>query len=191
VGLTAFNFAAAQRCFDDSRLNSDTGRIARYWLSLWRGDQLPLRADFRPKDIADLLRGVALFDVVPDMSVHCRLAGSFIVEGAGQDITGSDWLVLTPPEKRPVRLSRFSEVARGAIGRGLRAAPRSSGELQYSEEIMLPFGDIAGNGARQVLIYVSWRPTLYDPTRTGVSNTGGLSLEFRLTPLCDETRAVA
>jgi hypothetical protein len=154
MGLSAFDFAAAQRCFDENRAGKEGDRLARYWLSLWRGGRLPMRSDFKPKSIAELLPAISIFDVVPNVSVHCRLAGSRIVEGAGQDITGKDWLALTPPENRAARLSRFSGVARGAIGRGLRSARRVSGEAQLAEEIMLPFGDVAENGARQVLAHV-------------------------------------
>ncbi len=144
--MSAFDKDAAARCFDENRLSKDGNDVARYWLSLWRGDQLPSRADFEPKKIASQLRALAIFDVVPDKSVHCRLQGSGLAEALGRDITGQDWLALTKPEDRPLRLERWSVVARGAIGRGLRQGVRESGEPQYSEEIMLPFGDVADNG---------------------------------------------
>jgi hypothetical protein len=179
--LSSFDKDAATRCFDESRLSKDGNDVARYWLSLWRGDQLPRRADFEPKKIAPHLRALAIFDVVPDKSVFCRLQGSGLAEALGRDITGQDWLALTKPEDRPVRLQRWSDVARGAIGRGLRQGVRESGEPQYSEEIMLPFGE--ADGAHQVLFHVSWRQTAYNPTRAGISNANGLSLEFRLAPL--------
>lgn len=181
--MSCFNRAIAERCFDEHPAAPEGERLARYWLSLWRGDQLPMRAAFEPRKVGDLLRSLAIFDVVPGESVRCRLAGTFIVEGAGQDITGADWLAMTRPADRPVRLSRFSDVANGAIGRGMRPARRSSGELQLCEEIMLPFAEVAPDGTRQVLTHVAWRPTLYDPTITGVGNTGGLLVGFQLTPL--------
>jgi hypothetical protein len=181
--LTAFDKDAAARCFDENRLSKEGNDVARYWLSLWRGDQLPRRADFEPKKIAPHLRALAIFDVVPDKSVRCRLMGSGLAEALGKDITGQDWLALTKPEDRPLRLERWSVVARGAIGRGLRPGYRLSGETQVSEEIMLPFGDVADDGSRQVFFHVSWRQAAHNPTRTGVSNVNGLSVEFRLIPL--------
>lgn len=181
--MTAFDREAAARCFDENRLSSESNEVARYWLSLWRGDQLPRRADFEPKKIAPHLRALAIFEVVPGESVRCRLQGSGLAEGLGQDITGKDWLALTKPEDRPTRLQRWSDVARGAIGRGLRAGRRESGDMHLVEEIMLPFGDVSVDGSHQVLFHLSWRQTAYDPIKTGVSNTNGLSLEFRLTPL--------
>ncbi len=181
--MTAFDRDVAVRCFDENHLSKEGDEVARYWLSLWRGDQLPRRADFEPKKIAPHLRAVALFEVIPGKSVRCRLQGSGLAEALGQDITGRDWLELTKPEDRPVRLERFSGIARGAIGRGLRTGYRESGESQVSEEVMLPFGDIAPDDSRQVLIHISWRPSAYNPLRTGVSSVGGLSIEFRLFPL--------
>jgi hypothetical protein len=164
--------------------------VAQYWLSLWRDDALPLRADFKPRDVADQLPSIAIFDVVPDKSVRCRLFGSVLAQGLGRDVTGEDWLALTPEPMRAARLERFSAVARGAIGRGIRPSLRESGEQQFSEEILLPFGDMAADGTRQVLVHVSWRPTAYDPTVTTLEFSGGLALAFRLTPL-DGTLASA
>jgi hypothetical protein len=183
MGLSGFDKQAAERCFDENRLSKEGNDVARYWLSLWRDDRLPARADFQPKKIAPHLRALALFDVVPDRSVHCRLMGSGLAQGMGKDLTGLDWIALTKPEDRAVRLERWSTVARGAVGRGLRPSRRESGDIQFSEEIMLPFGDIAGDGSHQVLLHVSWRQTDYNPTLTGVSHANALSIEFRLTPL--------
>lgn len=178
-----FDKQIAVRCFEENP-PSDLGRlVAGYWLSLWKGDALPMRADFKPKNIVKELPAVALFDVLPDESVRCRLLGSNLVQGLGKDITGQDWLALTKPEDRPLRLLRWSVVARGAIGRGLRAGMRESGALQYSEELMLPFGDVGADGSRQVLFHLSWRQTTYDPTRGGVAAVNSLSQDFRLTEL--------
>ncbi|HSM94725.1 MAG TPA: PAS domain-containing protein [Rhizomicrobium sp.] len=154
-----------------------------YWLSLWKGDALPSRADFKPKNILKELQAVALFDVIPDVSVRCRLLGSGLARGLGADITGQDWLALTRPEDRPIRLLRWSVVARGSIGRGLRAGMRESGAMQYSEELMLPFGDVAEDGSRQVLFHLSWRQTTYDPTRGGIMAVNSVLQDFRLIEL--------
>ena len=178
-----FSRSAAERSFAERPLSGQSTRVAQYWLSLWRGDALPVRADFKPRDMAEHLPNIALFDVVPEVSVRCRLQGSTLARGLGEDITGQDWLALTRPEDRALRLERWSSVARGAIGRGLRLGHRESGENQYAEELMLPFGDIAQDGSRQVLFHLAWRQTRYDPTRGGIENVNALSQEFHLTDL--------
>lgn len=180
--MTGFNPEAVERRLET--WEGETARLVRYWLSLWRGDRLPMRADFHPRAVTDLLPSICIFDVVPDKSVHCRLVGSRLVEAAnGYDITGHDWLALSKPEDRPVRLQRFSDVARGAVGRGVREAERASGDAQYAEEIMLPFGDIAEDGARRVLTHIAWAPSLYDPTLTGLTRNRGVLVDFELIPL--------
>jgi hypothetical protein len=180
MGLTHFDRQAAIRCFDDAPPSKEGAIVTRYWLSLWRGDQLPRRADFKPRNVAPQLSAIAIFDVIPGESVRCRLLGSGLVQALGQDITGQDWLVLTKPEDRPARLDRWSQVARGAIGRGLRSGFRESGAMQLSEELMLPFGEVGEDGRRQVLFHVSWRQSTMDPMRTGLTAVNGLSTEFRL-----------
>jgi hypothetical protein len=178
-----FNKDLAARCFAENPAGPDGRCVADYWLSLWGEGELPRRADFQPRGIADQLPIISIFDVVPDKSVRCRLHGSVLSAGLGQDLTGKDWLAMTAPGDQPTRLQRWSDVARGAIGRGLRAGQRQSGEAQYSEEIMLPFGDVAPDGSRQVLYHLSWRPTNYDPIVLGPSAAMRLSVEFRLIDL--------
>ncbi len=181
--MTRFSKALAERCFTENPPGPDGRRLADYWLSLWRGDELPLRADWRPRDITDQLPLIAIFDVVPDKSVQCRLHGSALAQASGEDITGKDWLAMTAPEDRPMRLQRWSDVARGAIGRGLRPGRRQSGEPCHCEEMMLPFGDVPQNGSRQVLYHVAWRRANHDPNVPGIANVNRLSVEFHLTDL--------
>jgi hypothetical protein len=178
-----FSKVLAERCFAQMPAGAEGALVADYWLSLWRGDDLPSRADFSPRAIARQLPATAIFEVVPGISVRCRLFGSGLARAIGQDITGKDWLALTPEADRLLRLERFSGVARGAIGRGLRAAIRESGEVQYSEEIMLPFGEVMPDETRQVLVHIAWRESAYDPTIADIGRAGGLTVEFNLTPL--------
>jgi hypothetical protein len=187
MGLMLMDKRAAQRCFAEDPPGPDGSCVAEYWLSLWRGNELPQRADFRPRVVVDQLPVISIFEVVPGKSVHCRLHGSALAQGHGEDITGKDWLAMTEPEDRPMRLRRWSDVAHGAIGRGLRQGHRQSGEPQYSAEMMLPFADVAPDGSRQVLFHLSWRQTSYDPTLSGTANVNRLAVEFRLTDL----RAIA
>jgi hypothetical protein len=178
-----FDRQIAIRCFEDNPPSIDARPVVDYWLSLWRGDALPPRADFKPKAVVKALPSIAIFDVVPDKSVHCRLMGSSLTQGLGRDPKGEDWIALTRPEDRPERLQRWSRVARGAIGRGLRSGYRESGARQFAEELMLPFAPGEGSDVHHILYHLSWKQTVYDPTRGGVDAVNGLADEFRLTDL--------
>lgn len=179
----SFDKQIAVRCFAENEPSIDAKPLVEYWLSLWRGDALPSRVDFSPKAITKALSAVAIFEVVPDKSVVCRLMGSTLTQGLGQDPKGKDWLSLTRLEDRLTRLQRWSDVARGAIGRGLRVGFRESGETQYSEELLLPFAGGEDGGAHQVLYHISWKQTAYDPTRGGIDAVNSITREFRLTDL--------
>jgi hypothetical protein len=178
-----FDKQIAIRCFEENPPSIDGRPLVEYWLSLWRGDMLPARADFSPKAITKTLPAIAIFDVVPGKSVHCRLMGSWLTEGLGQDPKGQDWIALTRPQDRATRLQRWSDVARGSIGRSLRPGYRESGEKHLSEELMLPFAPAEGSDVHQVLYHISWKQTAYDPTRGGVDAVNSLAEEFRLTDL--------
>lgn len=101
--MTVWSKAAAQQCFDMEPLGPNGQRVANYWLSLWRGDALPSRADFKPRDVADQLPNICIFDVIPDKSVRCRLFGSILVQGIGRDM----WRGGHPPTIPPSRHSSF------------------------------------------------------------------------------------
>ncbi|MGN6516368.1 MAG: PAS domain-containing protein [Rhizomicrobium sp.] len=176
----SFDKQVAVRCFEESPPSIDGKPVVDYWLSLWRDEALPSRADFSPKAIIKALHAVAIFDVIPGQSVHCRLMGSGLAEGLGRDPKGEDWIALTRPEDRVPRLQRWSDVARGAIGRGLRTGYRESGAKQYSEELLLPFAASGDGDVHQVLYHISWKQAVYDPTRGGVDAVNSLAEEFRL-----------
>ncbi|MBS0275560.1 MAG: PAS domain-containing protein [Proteobacteria bacterium] len=178
-----FDKQIALRCFEESPPSIDAKPVVDYWLSLWQGDTLPARADFEPKGVAKVLPSIAIFDVVPDQSVHCRLMGSSLTQGLGHDPKGEDWIALTRPEDRCGRLQRWSNVARGAIGRGLRTGYRESGAKQLVEEILLPFAAAEDGDRHQVIYHISWKQTVYDPTRGGVSAVNCLAQPFRLIDL--------
>jgi len=178
--LMRFDKQIAIRCFEENEPSIDARPLVEYWLSLWRGYALPARTEFSPKAVVKALPAIAIFDVVPDKSVHCRLMGSGLTQGLGQDPKGQDWIALTRPDDRAPRLKRWSDVARGGIGRGLRPGYRASGAKHYSEELLLPFAPAEGSDARQVLYHISWKQTVYDPTRGGVDAVNSLAEEFRL-----------
>src|SRR3569832_2333028 len=68
--------------------------LVEHWLSLWQGDALPPRAALNPARMKAYLPNMMLFNVVPDVSVHVRLAGTHFTHILGVDLTGVVWFVV-------------------------------------------------------------------------------------------------
>jgi hypothetical protein len=133
-------------------------KLLEYWLSLWSDDELPERGRFHPADVKPLLPMLAIFDVVPDKSVTVRLAGTAYTAVLGRELTGMDWLAVLPANLRATRLRRFSEIARGAIGKGVRRIELHGAKPSECSEFMLPFRAENGSDNHPVICHVAWRP---------------------------------
>ena len=131
--------------------------LAELWLSLWSGDGLPPRSAISPSRLKPYLSGLILFDVVPDTSVTIRLAGTRYRHVLGAELTGKDWLALSPPDYRPKRLAIFSAVARGTMVVAHRRVQMTMGEDYISQEILLPFAAVPG-ATPAVLAHVNFQP---------------------------------
>jgi hypothetical protein len=147
----------AEKAIAGLALAPSNAELARHWLSLWPGDELPLRAAFRPAKLKPYLPNLLLFNVVPDASVTVRLAGTGFRHILGTELTGKDWIALAPESYRATRLGLFSAVARGAVVVAHRRVALNDGADQISEEILLPFAPEA-DGASPVLVHVDWKP---------------------------------
>ena len=157
-------------------------QMVEVWLSLSGNGALPRREAFDPAAVSELLRGCGLFDVKPGESVTCRIAGMVLKLIFGPDVTGTDWLAMTPVRHRAQRLARYSAVAQGAIGVGRRLAFAEGREPVRIEEVMLPF--LRGeDGVGPVLVHTDWRPSGTD--WLGVDPTYAVTLadEFHLVDL--------
>ncbi|HWA29903.1 MAG TPA: PAS domain-containing protein [Rhizomicrobium sp.] len=136
-------------------------RLAQYWLSLWRGDEMPLRADFSPSQAREHLPGIGLFEVRPNEGTRCRLAGTVFTHAVGRELTGCDWREYTHKDLWAERLKRNTEIAMGSVGVGIRHNPRVDG-LRVTQELQLPFADRSEAGSRLLLFHLDWRPSPED-----------------------------
>lgn len=174
------NLELLRRRLKPLRLSALSRGAVNYWLSLSEDGEVPQRAAFDPGTAGGLLRNCGLFDVRPGASVQCRIAGTLIKIALGSDLAGQDWIALTPPRYREQRLARYSAVAEGAIGVGRRAGVRKSGVAVLTEEVMLPFADVAGDGTRMVLVHTDWRPEGEEWFGIDPSYALGLADDFQL-----------
>lgn len=139
-------------------------QLARYWLSEWKDGAPPPRAAINPRNVKNLLPGIAVLEVHRDGSAICRLAGSAIAMGLGIDPTGKDLIALTPPEHRAARMARYNKVLAGAVSRCSKPHLTRFNATIMVEDIQLPLGGVAANGARQILYHADWRPQTLDRT---------------------------
>lgn len=145
----------AQTILAQRSLTPQSQQIADYWLSLWDQSTPPARAQVNPAAIKPLLPGIIFFMVVPHLSVHVGLAGTGFRVHLGREITGMDWLALTPEHARLARLSVFSAVAQGAIARNHWRFPVFENSICSCEKLLLPLRPEQG-AAIPVLGHVDW-----------------------------------
>jgi len=155
-------------------------RLAQYWLSLWRDDGMPLRADFSPSQVRAHLPGIGLFEVKPNESTRCRLAGTVFTHALGRELTGCDWRDYTDKALWGERLRRNTEIATGSVGVGLRRSARIDG-LHVTQELQLPFADEGVDGSRLLLFHLDWRPSPED--LKGDAKPINVADEFHAIPL--------
>lgn len=147
--------------------------LARYWLSEWKDGAPPSREAIKPRDVKNLLPGIAVIEMRRDGTVMCRLAGSAIAMGLGIDPTGKDLIAITPPEFRAARLARYNKVLGGAVSRCVKPHRTRFDTTVMIEDIQLPLGGAPADGARQILYHADWRPKTLD--RSIAEITDGLS----------------
>ncbi|OJT96820.1 MAG: hypothetical protein BGN82_07800 [Alphaproteobacteria bacterium 65-7] len=145
----------AQHVLAHRSLTPRSQQIADYWLSLWDQNTPPARAQVNPAAIKPLLPGIIFFMVVPNMSVHVGMAGTGFRAHLGREITGADWLALTPESTRPGRLSVFSAVVHGAIACNHWRFPAFQNSICSCEKLLLPLRPEQG-AAIPVLGHVDW-----------------------------------
>ena len=149
-----FNKRAAAQLLARLNIQDVSRELVEHWLSLWQGDALPPRAAFNPSRFKAYLPSIILFNVVPDVSVHVRLAGTRYQHFLGTELTGRDWIAAAPDSYKPVRLKAFSDVARGAVVLDHRLLAMDLGANVVAEEIVLPFAPDP-DGVSQVMAHVN------------------------------------
>lgn len=155
--MTKYDYARAAMSFEAMPLNPLNREFANYWLSLWDGNTPPPRAAFNPAHARAMLPGICILEVHPGERLHCRLAGTAIGKALGADITGKDWLALTPDDQKRTRLERIGLLLAGNASRNTRSGLTLDREPVVAEEIQFPFDGVAEDGARLLISHIAWR----------------------------------
>lgn len=157
-----FSKDEVSRIFADCTLAPRTAQIADYWLSLWDADGFATRASISPSQIKPLLPGVIIFRVVPGQSVTVRMAGTHLYRLLNFELTGADWLAITPRKDRDARLAVFSDVASGSVALGRWTFPQDGRRAIRCEKLLLPLRAGADDEAVAVLGFIDWIPSVTD-----------------------------
>lgn len=178
--------SAARAAVENLCLSGPNRVLADYWLSLWRGDSAPGRGAFDPARVRELLPGIAIFEVRPGESIHCRLAGAAYKFRFGFEMAGIDWMGATPSSQRAVRMERNSQIVAGAISAGTRSDPDRDEAERWFSDVQLPFAGVGEDGARTYLHHSDWRPKA-DEHRLKRVRSGGPAVAdtFRAIPIAD------
>jgi hypothetical protein len=89
-------------------------QIEAYWQSLRPApDQLPRRADFDPRGVADLLHATMLLERIASGQVRIRLAGMSLCDLMGMDLRGMPLSALMTSESREGLAARLAQVFDG------------------------------------------------------------------------------
>jgi hypothetical protein len=175
------SFENAQEVVAKLGLEESNRALADHWLSLWDGNALPPRGNLNPAKMRRFLSNIILFNVVPDVSVKVRLAGTNFRHFLNAELTGADWIALSPESHRATRLSLYSTIARGAVVVAHRRIVMSVGDDYVSEEILLPFAP-EPNGASPILVHVNFKPEQFLKIKSMTQVTGD-PLDYKLVPL--------
>lgn len=153
-----FDSTAAAGALEALGLNALNHELAQHWLSLWQDGALPVRGALNPARLVKFLPGLAVMDIHPDDSIRFRIAGKAFRAAFGFDPSRFNMLALTPPEQHAAQIARCRQIADGAVTTGIRFAHRGGAPEMISQDVMLPLGGVAEDGARSWLFHASWRP---------------------------------
>jgi hypothetical protein len=157
--MGAWDRSKALAAFEAFALTGPNAALAVYWLSLWRDNEPPRRADFNPARVRDLLPAIALVEMRSGGAAVCRLSGGIIDAAFGKPLCGVDLIALVSGDERRMRAERLAAVIAGGVGLS-RTQYRSVATLEseIAETIQLPFFGTQEDGARQYLTHTNWRP---------------------------------
>ncbi len=184
--ITHFDITRAGQILANLPLSPANRRLADYWLELWDGDLLPLRARFSPARVRDLLPGIMIQEIEPGKRVCVRLCGTAITEAFGRDLTGADLIAISPDDTREARLAYHNLIAEGAIGFGVRRSTTRYGMAAESQELHLPLRDMMESGGRLVLFHSDWRARGAHPGVAEVPDVLSCPVEVRAMPLSED-----
>jgi|GEM_PF-638459 len=137
--------------------------LYEFWNEV-RGDRLlPDASDIDPAQIAYILKDIAILDVIDEMTIRYRLAGTAIAERMGDDPTGRNLIEMTAPNMR----SLVSQVMQHIVAQPVGALATyenvyQSGKRAIVESLYLPLKKTAGLSERIVSVHSQEKTITYE-----------------------------
>lgn len=140
---------------DDVFQNDRARRLFTYWRSLSRSGALPLRKQFDPVDIPDLLRFITMVKPEPDGDYTIALFGTALRDSIGHEITGKSVFDQSIGFDHDVIRFVLDDVVRaGSCFVTYRDCELSDGSIWQVQGLTLPLADDRGNVVRIATAFI-------------------------------------
>lgn len=153
-------------------ISEESRQFAECWHGLPKDGLLPSRNDFDPMEIAKMLPGVCLYEVICSSRIKIRLAGTGVTAIYGREITGGNFLDLWPADLRTTAGRVLRVMLEQPCGLVATLAGRTgSGAEIPNVSVGFPILDRAGQ-ASMLLFHTSNMeiPHLHDPDDDPIVN---------------------
>lgn len=134
--------------------------LCEFWEEV-RGDRLlPEASDIDPAQIAYILKDIAILDVIDEMTIRYRLAGTAISERTGNDPTGGNLIDMVAPDKQQLVSQIMHKIIAHPVGAiATYEDVYQSGKRTLVESLYLPLQMVDGSLGRIVSVHM-WKETL-------------------------------
>lgn len=97
-------------------ITEESEEFAIYWRGLEREDLVPRRSSFDPTKIVSLLPSIHIYEVISEIEIVSRLAGTDLAEQMGAELTGRNLLDFYPEDTRAQAGQIMMELTRQPCG---------------------------------------------------------------------------
>eukprot|EP00439_Symbiodinium_sp_Y106_P087555 s1_g91.t1 len=157
------NSKSAGGKISDQVTNPALRPLSEFWEEA-RGDRLlPNANEIDPAQIAYILKDVAILDVIDEMTIQYRLAGTAIAERMGEDPTGNNLIEMTAPETR----ATVSRILHLIVSQPVGAIATyeniyNTGKRAVVESLYLPLQKDEGRSDRIVSVHSREKTVTYE-----------------------------
>ncbi|USG60048.1 PAS domain-containing protein [Sneathiella marina] len=179
----------SMKAFDEiDWITEESKQFALYWRGIGRDQLVPRRSNFDPTKIVSLLPGIQIYETISETEIISRLAGTYLVEQIGTELTGRNLLDFYPEETRAEAGQIMMELTRRPCGiiTNLNGTAKS-GQIVKTVAVGFPLLDECGNCNRLVFYTIVYEENGARDARTdqieylGVERSTFIDIDFKAT----------